>query len=261
LFASALLGVKLSALVRALPSEATMACLAPASAVSAAVMSAGTGGVAARAALSRFSALVTSSSTASTVGNGLGGQAPLQRTRFDPAATTLSTRRGPSLTERLRKTSRPTSTPAGSSSTTVRLKRSALAKPMRAATSADTSRSVAARRFIPQAPRWAASHCSRLGAVQAHDDRLAAAIQVEVSDRVAEAAFHPDTAKGALEIRKAVDRHRLIVRPAQRASQESGDRGGNARDGANAAGDLLDVDSRITDSNRHGLSSSVGYWS
>ena len=61
-----------------------------------------TGGLAALAACSSFSAVVSSSSAAAMVGTGVGGQVPSQRTSWDSASSTLSMRRGLSLTDRLR---------------------------------------------------------------------------------------------------------------------------------------------------------------
>src|SRR3546814_1339497 len=46
-----------------------------------------------------------------------------------------------------------------------------------------------------------------------------------------------------------------VDRPARGATDEGGDRGGHAGDGADAAGNFLDVDARIGERRWHGISS------
>src|SRR3546814_10228617 len=63
----------------------------------------------------------------------------------------------------------------------------------------------------------------------------------------------------ALEVAVTVDDDRAfrvrVDRPARGATDEGGDRGGHAGDGADAAGNFLDVDARIGERRWHGISS------
>jgi hypothetical protein len=90
------------------------------------------------------------------------------------------------------------------------------------------------------------------GVDDAHEQRIAAAVEKEVLYGVAQPAADPQPAKDTLELRKTLHAHRLVDRAAQRTPHERGDRCGDADDGAHAAGHLLDVDARISECNRHG---------
>ncbi len=91
----------------------------------------------------------------------------------------------------------------------------------------------------------------------AHDPGLAAAVQEEVVDGVAQLAVEVQPAEAALEIREAEDLHRLVDRPAGRVADEGRDRGRHAGDGARPAGDLLDIDARIRHGDGHDIPSLV----
>ena len=92
---------------------------------------------------------------------------------------------------------------------------------------------------------------------KAHDDRLAATVQVEVSNRIAQDAVGPQAPKDAFEVTKAINRGGLVDRPAPRAAEERGDGGGDTRDGAHAAGDFFDVNAGIGQGSRHNVLSSM----
>jgi hypothetical protein len=56
-----------------------------------------------------------------------------------------------------------------------------------------------------------------------YDDRLAAAVQIEIAHGVAETAGSPEAAEDALEVGVAIDRHRFIHWTTQGAADEGGD--------------------------------------
>ena len=93
---------------------------------------------------------------------------------------------------------------------------------------------------------------------QPDDERLAAAVEVEVADGVAQPAAAGQPTERALEVGKVGDRDRLVHGPAQRAADERGDRGGDPDDGPAAARDLGDVHAGVGRRDGHGRSSDAG---
>src|SRR5437879_13911295 len=81
--------------------------------------------------------------------------------------------------------------------------------------------------------------------MKAHDDCLTAPILKEIAHRISQCALHPQPAKHTLKIGIAVDRHRLVHRPALGATDKRGDGSGNAGNGAYTASDLFDVNPRM----------------
>ena len=79
------------------------------------------------------------------------------------------------------------------------------------------------------------------GVVEAHHDRLAAAVLEEVAHGERERAQPREAAEGTLEVAEAREEHRVVDRPARRAADERRDRRGDAGDRADAARDLFDV--------------------
>jgi hypothetical protein len=80
---------------------------------------------------------------------------------------------------------------------------------------------------------------------------VAPSIGIEVPHRVAQRIVNVEPAEGALEISEAQDLHRLVEGASRRAAEEGGDRGGDPRDRADPAGNLLDVHAWIAQLGRH----------
>ena len=87
--------------------------------------------------------------------------------------------------------------------------------------------------------------------LDAHDDGLAAAVEVVVTHGIAQRAVDPEAAKLALEVGVTVDHHGRIHRSAQRAADEGRHRRRHTGDGAHAARHFFNVDSRIGWRNWH----------
>lgn len=149
--------------------------------------------------------------------------------------------------------------PPGAVSTTLRLKRSPVGRPIAAATSAETP-SVSPGDAEAQAPlplagahelqradrqrlarRRHAVRVARLGVEEADDDGLAAAVEKEVAHGERHRARVPETAEAALEVDEAVDGRRDVLGAGCRAADEGGDRGRDADDRAHAARYFLNL--------------------
>src|SRR5688572_9498514 len=86
---------------------------------------------------------------------------------------------------------------------------------------------------------------------QSDNDCLTAAVQVEVAHGVTHRAVHRQTAKDAFIVTEAVDDNRLFGRTPSRGADKRGDRGRDAGDGPNTAGNFLDVHAWIGQCTRH----------
>lgn len=80
---------------------------------------------------------------------------------------------------------------------------------------------------------------------QPDDDRLAASVQIEIPDRVAQGALGPESPEEALVVGKAVQRDGLVHRPTPGATEKRRDRRRDPGEGADTARYLLDVDAWI----------------
>jgi hypothetical protein len=79
----------------------------------------------------------------------------------------------------------------------------------------------------------------------AHDQRLAAAVGIELPHCIGERAVVVEAAVAALEVGEAGDRHGLVGHALAGVAHEGGNGGRHPRDGAHAARALLDVDAGI----------------
>src|SRR5262249_22999897 len=91
--------------------------------------------------------------------------------------------------------------------------------------------------------------------VHAHDQRVRSAVEEVMVDGGRHGAVGPEASENALVFGEAEDAHGALLvavdRPAQRATDEGGDRGRNAGDRANSTGYFLDVDTRIAERDWH----------
>src|SRR5207302_7791060 len=86
---------------------------------------------------------------------------------------------------------------------------------------------------------------SRFSVIQPYDDRLTAAVEVKITDRVAQSAVHPEPAENTFKVAVAIDGHCFVRRPTESTTDKSGDRCGNTSDGSDAAGNLFNVNAWI----------------
>src|SRR5206468_5444197 len=92
----------------------------------------------------------------------------------------------------------------------------------------------------------------RIAVENARNDRVGAAVQEKVSDRLADRAELPEPAKDALVLGKTLDARLAVYRAFQRPPDKGGNRSGDPGNGPNAARDLLDINARVGQRYRHG---------
>src|SRR5512146_1158236 len=86
---------------------------------------------------------------------------------------------------------------------------------------------------------------------ETHDNGDRSAVLIKVSDRITQPALGPQPAENPFEVAETGDGDRLVHWSPGGASDESRDRSGDTRDGADPAWNLFDVHARIGRCYRH----------